>query len=81
VKLSELIAAHGDERVRFQKLDDCVTDMQMTKQGTRASFVAPETMGLDGFDRLGLIVWLDRDRVRQVLAGSAVATAREPDGA
>ncbi len=68
MKLSELIAAYGDDDVKFQKLDDCVTNCAMVKNGTKASFTTPEPFGYEGFDRLGLIVWMDRDRVAKLIA-------------
>lgn len=68
MNLSELIARVGDEKVQLQRIDDCVTSIQMTKHGARASFVTPQTFGLDGFDKMGLIVWLDRDEVAKVIA-------------
>ena len=68
MKLSELISAYGDDDVKFQKLDDCTDTLSMSKKGTKASFVTPETFGFDGFDRLGLIIWMDRERVAKILA-------------
>jgi hypothetical protein len=68
MKLSELIARYGDENVTFQKLDDCVSSSQITKQGSRATFVTPEKIDLDGFAKLGLIVWFDRARVAEIIA-------------
>lgn len=74
MNLSELIAKYGDENVSFQRVDDCVTDMNMTRNGTRASFVTPERIGLDGFDKMGLIVWLDREKVKAIIAKAKAAT-------
>lgn len=71
MNLSELIAAVGDANVRFQKLDDCAQSMSLTKHGSRITFVTPERIGIDGLDKLGLIVWLDRDA-----AAKAIAEAR-----
>lgn len=68
MKMSELIAAYGDDDVKFQKLDDCTAALSMTKKGTKAEFVTPETFGFDGFDKMGLIIWMDRDRVAKILA-------------
>ena len=70
MNLSELIAKYGDDKVSFQKLDDCVDTMNMTKNGTKATFVTPERLNLDGFEKLGLIVWLDRDQVAAIVAAS-----------
>lgn len=68
MKLSELISAYGDDDVKFQKLDDCTAALSMTKKGTKAEFVTHETFGFDGFDKMGLIIWMDRERVAKILA-------------
>lgn len=68
MKLSELIAAYGDTDVRFQRLDDCATTITLTKNGTKATFATPETFGFEGFDKFGLIVWLDRERTAKIIA-------------
>lgn len=67
MKLSELIAAYGDDLVQFQNLDRCTEGMTLTKQGARATFVTPQTFGFGGFDKLGLVVWLDRQRVKEIV--------------
>ena len=68
MKLSEFIAIYGDDDVKFQRLDECTTNISMTKRGSKASFVTPETFGFDGFDKMGLIIWLDRERATKILA-------------
>ena len=70
LKLSELIAEYGDDNIQFQNLDHCVDDFQMTKRGTKARFGTNETFGFEGFHRLGLIVWMDRDKVDAIVAKS-----------
>ena len=74
MNLSELIAKYGDDKVSFQKLDDCVDTMNMTKNGTRATFVTPERLNLNGFEKLGLIIWLDREQVAAIIASSKAGT-------
>lgn len=68
MNLSELIARYGDDKVQFQKLDDCVINMQSSKRGSKATFETPEMISLDGFQKLGLVVWLDRARVAEIIA-------------
>jgi hypothetical protein len=68
MKLSEMIATYGDDAVKFQKLDDCATNISMTKNGSKAAFVTPETFGFEGFDKLGLILWFDRGRIAKIIA-------------
>lgn len=76
MKLSELIAAHGDDAVQFQNLDECMISANYTsKSGQKITFGTPEVCGANGTERLGLIVWLDRDRVSKILATSTPAGA------
>lgn len=70
IKLSELIAQYGDDNIEFQNLDHCVENFQMTKKGTMARFGTPQSFGLDGFTKLGLIVWMDRKKVDEIVAKS-----------
>jgi len=70
MKLSELIAAYGDDKVSFQKLDDCASKMDMNKRGTTVTFVTPERLTLDGFEKLGLVVWFDRNKVAEIIERS-----------
>lgn len=67
LKLSELIAKYGDENVKFQPLDQCVIEMNMTKKGTTAKFGTQESFDLKGFKKMGLIVWMDREKVAEIL--------------
>lgn len=75
MNLSELIAKYGDDKVTIQRLDDCATDLNMNKNGTRVTFVTPERIGLHGLDKLGLVVWLDRKQVASIIADAALAKA------
>jgi hypothetical protein len=70
MNLSELIAKYGVDKVSLQKLDDCVEKMTMTPKGTKASFVTSEKVDFNGFTKLGLIVWLDREKVAEILAAA-----------
>lgn len=72
MNLSELIAKYGDDKVTFQKLDDCASSLDMNKNGTSITFVTPERIGpaLDGMEKLGLVVWLDRTRVAGIIEQS-----------
>ena len=66
MKLSELIAAYGDDAVQFQNLDQCATNFQTTKKGTLITFGSERPFSIDGIDKLGLVVWLDRKRVKEI---------------
>lgn len=72
MKLSELIAEHGDDDVQFQNLDTCLTSANTsTKPGNITTSIGFKTeMGLDPVtgmtERLGLVVWLDRKKVARL---------------
>lgn len=70
--LSELIAAYGDDRVQFQNLDDCTDALNMNKRGiTKVTFGAEgQPFDFNGTKNLGLVVWFDRDRVKEIIAAS-----------
>lgn len=67
MRLSELIAAHGDDKVQFQNLDACMESAALTKLGSKVTFVTPERLTPNGFPKLCLIVWMDRDRVKELI--------------
>lgn len=72
MKLSELIAKHGDDDVQFQNLDTCLTSANMsTKPRSVTTSIGFKTeMGIDPVtgttERLGLVVWLDREKVAAI---------------
>ncbi|WP_269581993.1 hypothetical protein [Roseibium sp. Sym1] len=66
--LSELIAAYGDDKVQFQKLDDCADSMNMNNGHTKITFGTPERIGPSGTDKMGIVVWMDRERVAEIIA-------------
>lgn len=68
MKLSDLIAAYGDDRVQFQSLDECGIDLNMNKGKTTIKFGTEQKLDLKGTVQMGLVVWLDRDRVKEILA-------------
>lgn len=70
MKLSELIAKYGDDKVQFQNLDQCTEALNMTKGVTKITFGTEQPIGLDETQKLGLVVWLDRDRVAKIIADS-----------
>jgi hypothetical protein len=68
MRLSELIAAVGDDVVQFQNLDQCATDLNYTaKSGTKITFGTDQKIDFNGTDRLGLVLWLPRDAVKKAL--------------
>lgn len=72
MKLSELIAAYGDDLVQFQNLDQCADKLNMNKGVTKITFGTEQPLDMKsglGMQKMGLVVWLDRERVKQIVAG------------
>lgn len=67
MRLSELIAAIGDENIMVQQLQAAIEGPQRELSRptrTRLSFITDEALGavLSG-RRVGLILWIDRDKL------------------
>lgn len=77
LKLSELIAAYGDDKVQFQNLDQCADRLDMKGTNTKITFGTEQRLGLNGTEKLGLVVWLDRERVKEIVAASKAEPAGE----
>jgi len=69
MKLSALIAAIGDDNVQFQNLDQCAKSLDWSRgAGGSITFVTPQTIiPGEGTERLGLVLWLDREAVSAAL--------------
>lgn len=68
MKLSKLIEEYGDDSVQFQALDGCAISMKYDhKKGTTITFGTPESVGPNGTKKMGLVVWMDRDRVAEII--------------
>jgi hypothetical protein len=67
MKLSELILAVGDENVGIQNLDVCADTLDWSaKKGTKITFRTDQRLIFDtGTEKLGLVIWLDRDAVKK----------------
>lgn len=70
MRLSELIASYGDDKVQFQNLDECTESLNMNKGVTKVTFGTNQPINLDGIDKLGLVIWFDRKRVAEIVAAS-----------
>lgn len=70
MKLSELIAVYGDDKVQFQNLDQCAKSMNMNGGTTTITFGTEQRVHFEGMEKLGLVVWLDRKRVAEIVAVS-----------
>lgn len=69
VTLTALINAIGDENLRFQNLDHSLINADWTaRKGAKITFGTEETITPNGPDKLGLILWLDRTQVAEVMA-------------
>lgn len=68
MKLSELIAAYGDDKVQWQNLDHCFDRLTMNNGKSKITFGTEQPVGVDGTDKLCLLVWLDRTRVAELIA-------------
>lgn len=86
MKLSELIAAVGDENVKFQNLNNDAANIDKTKHGTKITFYtdgfqAEEFLSGSGANtkNIGLVIFLPRDRVNAAIAqGRAAPTEGAP---
>lgn len=65
--LSQLIAAYGDDKVEFQLIDECASSLNFNKGITKITFGTPQPLTPNGMAKLGMVVWLDRDRVAELL--------------
>jgi hypothetical protein len=73
VKMSELILAVGDENVVFQNLLNDAQTVEKTKHGTKITFYtdsihAEELLNGGATKKIGLVLWLPRDRVDAAVA-------------
>jgi len=68
MKMSELIAAYGDDKVEVQYLDLCALTLDMNTKGTTITFGTEQPLDLKGTKKVGIIVWLDRERVKRIIA-------------
>lgn len=68
MKMSELILAVGDDNVVFQNLLNDAQTIDKTKHGTKITFYtdaiqAEEMLNGGETKKIGLVVWLPRDKV------------------
>lgn len=68
MKLSELILEIGDDKVEIQNLDTCAIDLNYDhKKGTTIKFGTEAKLTFEGTEKLGMVIWLDREAVRKAL--------------
>lgn len=75
MKMSELILAIGDDNVEFQNLDSCLTAADYHhRKGTTITFGTHTRLDPNkGTEKLGLILWLNRDAVQAAIAKAGAA--------
>lgn len=79
MKMSELILAIGDDNVVFQNLLNDARSIDKTKEGTKITFYtdaiqAEELLnGRNQTKKIGLILWLPRDKVNAAIAAEKKA--------
>lgn len=71
ITVLDLVTAIGNDRIGFQNLDQCATDLNYTaKNGTRVTFGCDvPVMPGQGLAKQGLVLWIDRDVFKEVVAG------------
>ncbi len=67
MKLSELLSIYGDENFAFQTLDSDIKELNLKKNHTEIKFGTSETFNYNGTTKLGLVIWLDREKVKQIM--------------
>lgn len=83
MKISELIAAVGDENVRFQNLNNDAWGIDKTSKGTKITFYtdgvqAEEFLAGSGTTKnIGLVVWLPRDKVNAAMEALQAAALKD----
>lgn len=70
VGITELVSKIGDSNITFQNLDTCSISLNYDhKKGSKITFGTQEPITMDGTERLGLILWLPRDKVEEIING------------
>ena len=76
MNIAELITACGVDKVGVQYLDQCADRLNMNGGTTRITFGTEQPLTPNGTEKLGVIVWLDRNDVK-----AALSTAGNPNDA
>ena len=67
MKISELVLAIGDDNIQFQNLDHSIDTLKMVGATTKVTFGTEEPFSIKGTERLGLVLWLERQAVADAL--------------
>lgn len=64
----ELLSKVGNDNIRFQNLDTCAISLNYDyKKGSKITFGTDELITLDGTERIGLVLWLPREKVMEAI--------------
>ena len=68
MKLSKLLEIYGDDNYKFQNLDADIKQMNKRKNHYEYSFGTQEPFSFNGTSKIGLVIWLDRDKMKKILS-------------
>jgi hypothetical protein len=73
MSITELLNAIGSDSITFQNLDECSISMNYDhKKGTVIKFGTDQKLTFESTKELGLIVWLDREKVKAAIESVSV---------
>jgi hypothetical protein len=67
VGLVELVTAIGNDGLKIQSLDTCITNMQKRSGHNEFTFGSEQSFSIDGTEELGIVVWMSRDKVKSIM--------------
>lgn len=68
--LSELIKEYGDDKVKFQTLDSSLIKANRKKDYNEITFGTKADFGIYGLKDMCFIVFMDRDKVKEIMDGA-----------
>lgn len=69
ISMTALLNAIGDDGIGFQNLDHSLINADWSaKKGSKITFGTDQTVTLEGTEKLGLVLWLDRKQVAETMA-------------
>ncbi len=84
--LTQLLGKIGDDNITYQNLDTDFVEFKDGKRGAKITFATGEKidgaramLGAGPTQKMGLIIWLDRDHVANVMEG-LTPNGEVPDG-
>lgn len=80
MKLSELIKKYGDDDVIMQTLDSDIIELSAKKSHYEIKFGTSMPFHVDRTQKIGLVVWLDRDKVDEILKANKSRRGKEDAG-